>query len=896
MKNIENLTTPTRERTSVPIQGIDVSTPDDLVKDGSCTELHNMRYDANAWRPVHPYTSKTMTANVGSQDFPKKGTIVYKHPSAGENRYVVLYSASQTSYSYYDYNAEDNTYALIAEFTSAQKISHFGNVLIFTEGVSTKYFLFEGTTYKEVSPNLPLPTKFSISESPKTKEELDVLVSLSEDYYLSNINIVPSGTEIKFDEDALDSIQKAFNYVENQGKDIKLSFSIPIYDVADQSLPSIYNGDEIWGNICFLVTYRMADGSTISISPLYLSTRTEKYAMSKIYKGNDIISNGSVRPKKEKVWIRSDAITLTKDLKYTDLPIFPVIYRGLELQIGIPKDVVSENSIVDSVAIYASRVHNPFDANYLRDMPAQKEADFLNIYNSDDIFNSPLYLLEEYSKSEIRAFATGNNDDYLIDLYVKRSMLDSAITNEVYIPSITMPLSGTTSYDYNNRLHIGDTSIDYINSSNISPKTFFDWGGSGEVFRNRKLGLSVESEGLITHLLPDSYSVTGAMRPGVTNVISYPDTSVKAFLNHIKNQNVASYPCKQAYNNGISYYVAKPTNEYHYPPLGVLDDNGTMGISATQQTIIRQPNRLQVSETNNCFSLPYNLSYRIGSENNRIIAMQSAAIKIGDEQVGALPLYVFTEEGIYALRAGESTLYSAINPINYDRIINPSTLAINGAVAYITEKGVHILTGEGSKVISTPIHKANGLPDLDFLKGCVFLHPKQFNEILLYNSSMSKAYVYNLDEGYWSTRELNGEKINTDEVIQLNRKSGANIIYDLNDENENTALTAAITTRPIKLGNVEFKRLETIIPRMTTGAEEIAAELTLSVDNTELRKTDLVLRTESVNPFIWRRVPFSAKYFVFSAIFEKEEGETTYDLSFTHIDFEWYRRFSRRMR
>ena len=46
---------PPRQKTSVVIEGLDTSTPDDLVKDGKCETLHNLRYKEGAWRPVHPH-------------------------------------------------------------------------------------------------------------------------------------------------------------------------------------------------------------------------------------------------------------------------------------------------------------------------------------------------------------------------------------------------------------------------------------------------------------------------------------------------------------------------------------------------------------------------------------------------------------------------------------------------------------------------------------------------------------------------------------------------------------------------------------------------------------------------------------------------------------------------
>jgi hypothetical protein len=159
-----------------------------------------------------------------------------------------------------------------------------------------------------------------------------------------------------------------------------------------------------------------------------------------------------------------------------------------------------------------------------------------------------------------------------------------------------------------------------------------------------------------------------------------------------------------------------------------------------------------------------------------------------------------------------------------------------------------------------------------------------------------KAYVFNLDAGYWSTRYLSGTKLNTDELVDNKN------VYDLNDEDEDVALGCKITTRPIKLGNVEYKRLETIIPRMRTTNDSIELGISLEASNdgrtyVNLYKTDSFLGfSENINnPLVIRRVPFSAKYFKLQLNLIPV-NEDQFATSITHIDFEWYRRFSRRMR
>jgi hypothetical protein len=175
------------------------------------------------------------------------------------------------------------------------------------------------------------------------------------------------------------------------------------------------------------------------------------------------------------------------------------------------------------------------------------------------------------------------------------------------------------------------------------------------------------------------------------------------------------------------------------------------------------------------------------------------------------------------------------------------------------------------------------------------IYPKEHNEIILHNEDDINgiAYVYNLDNGYWSTRTLNGNKLNTDEMFYNNS------LYDLANEDENKAMYVSIATRPIKLGDVEFKRIESVVPRMASNNHDLDMdiEITGSVDGSnyeELRSAGSTIRSGKVNPITIRRTPFSAKYFMM--YFYLYPSGDTFNPSFSHIDIEWYRKLRHRMR
>lgn len=874
MKN-STLTSPPRQRTSVAIQGLDISTPDDLVKDGACSVLSNMRFNAEAWRPVHRHRSKNFTPKIGNV----ASKIVYKHPATDEVVYIaetqtykLINSQSVLQYTYYSYNISTKEYNEIAAFNEKATIAHFGNVLVLNSKDKTNYYIFKNEEYLLVNFPECAETKILTKDTSSTQPTWvykDGKWTYIPDYDPTQLaNFLTNNY-----------FQKTVFHLENvtQGR--------PVYS----------NEGEHWrGEILLFTTYRMDDGTNISPSPIRLiKTHTSAPTVpSTVTRRVGLVRNTEDANADLMFGIQYETAGTSSASKDMYAPVSDGTLQSASfvLRVRVPEGV--DSSAIESVAVWATRI-NPTYAwttkyNVIRD-DIERSTNAVDYYAELD-FGQPFYLLEEIKITDLEREVDPNNPIYTgylyRDMYLTGTNLSQIINNEVYTPNNNIhDIVSNNTYDYNESCHFFAPLLRLA-------KPYAPIGAGQE--RMSVVKIPIDGHTYNTQRVDDEEVVIGNDTHPFVHLISYPDYRAKEYLMSGYDTILLS----ESIANNFAYYHAPHTETEKFPIISRNNNIDTIDIP--EDCIVSQPNRILVSKPNNIFSLPFNYSYKAGNSSNRILAMQSAAIKIGDEQVGALPLYVFTEEGIYALRAGETTLYSAVNPINHDRIINPSTISVNGAVAYITEKGVHILTGEGSKVISTPIHGADGIPDIDFLKSCVFLAPKQFNEIVLLDNIADTHYVYNLDYGYWSTRELEGGKINTDELVDNN----TGIIYDLNDEDEDVALDCIITTRPIKLGNVDYKRLETIIPRINSGDDGF--EYTLNIEGSSDGKTyngffdserglsDSVGAKQN-NPIVIRRAPFSAKYFMLTLRLTPI-NEELFSPSITHIDFEWYSRFSRRMR
>ena len=240
------------------------------------------------------------------------------------------------------------------------------------------------------------------------------------------------------------------------------------------------------------------------------------------------------------------------------------------------------------------------------------------------------------------------------------------------------------------------------------------------------------------------------------------------------------------------------------------------------------------------------------------------------------------------MQSGTENLYSAIIPINYDVAINPNTLAVNGAVLYFTDKGLHALTNQGAKLLSAPVHTAeNRIPEWMYTTQMVYL--PEWNEVLCTDLPNKKAYVFSLDSNVWSTRDIpEGYILNNNELVGVDA-----MIYNLRNEVEESAVPMpfTLTTRPIKLGSIELKRAETIIVRFECKEEQnlmVKVEGSIDTQNWGVLRD---IQTSTNKDVIIRRTPCSVKYLRFTI-----SGTATKDIRILAFELEYYNRMRHRMR
>lgn len=111
------------------------------------------------------------------------------------------------------------------------------------------------------------------------------------------------------------------------------------------------------------------------------------------------------------------------------------------------------------------------------------------------------------------------------------------------------------------------------------------------------------------------------------------------------------------------------------------------------------------------------------------------------------------------------------------------------------------------------------------------------------------------------------------------------------EEDDTQPLGCRIITRPIKLGSLGFKRLETIIPRVSPMSKSWFIDVFGALSPALSWRLLKTIEANKNRPVIIRRTPFSAKYF---QILLEVPADNLFYIS--NIDVEYYHRFRHRLR
>lgn len=871
-----------RKITSIPISGLDTSTPAHLAKQGTCAELHNLRYFDNAWRPI-PRRKEVATIQKTDNMLLR---LLYQHPALPENYYIAAYEQDGMP----DIGVVNTTLGPFEDIITEAKclweevgniyndfhITHYGNVLIIIWNNQIRYFVWDVVANKYNEYTTPQPA--TIAEGNHTY-----------------------GEDVK--EDEIAEVKNPYNSDTQTSEWCNL---YNIYSVDDKSeVLTVNNGkdNQWWGEVCYLVCYKMTDGTIVS--PSELRILCSEIAEKNTYDWEIL----KYRDSKDKTfWALSKQYTNSVGLTDSTTRLRRWVPT---INISIPT-AIKDNPLIDKVCIYSTRIHtifdyekmmreNKFERGYIL-ISVAKTTEFHRVsndyYSMADAYanhklpEQTLYLLEEKKISEI-------SESWSVELGYDKF---ENITNQIDIFEANQTLHTIIPqalYQYNNRLHLGNISTKLFEGYNniTTTRHYTD-------IASAKLNILLP-ENNVQRTISIDYSNMYEV-PRITfngNIVSYPDYRAKGFQvflyfsadgsgQPISHKEIA---LTAATANNYAYYIVPPTNAGKYTNR-VFVNNLLLPADYQEKATIIESNRLQLSKLGNCFNLPFDQSYRVGNENDKIIAMNTTVEMLADSRYGETPLYVFTDNGIWAAIVGQgSVVYGSWVFINFDHIRNPKTVAANGSVFYYTDRGIFALQGRQTTLISQPIEKIESL-GTEMAPAVIMVdmwYHLRHNELIVQTglANTDAVLVYSLDNGIWYTQDAIGRKLNNN--VSILDSGDALLLFDT-EEYSGANTEVCLVTRPFELTPMRFTRIEGMWPRLLHLAEGQAVEIYLEGSALAAPDNWIMLHSAESGRRYWgqmRRCHSSARFYriTICAILPP-------NAALTHFDIEFYDRFLRRLR
>lgn len=584
---------------------------------------------------------------------------------------------------------------------------------------------------------------------------------------------------------------------------------------------------------------------------------------------------------------------------------------------------------IESLVLFSTRIHSRWDVErfkalcesgtmYEEEVGAISTGglSFDNAFADNKLPEQPFYKVLEIPRTE-----WGNTEDgfYNLDIALTGSLLEDAEQKEVWEPINPHEITYKSGKEINSMLHIFGES---------SQRLYEGYGGNGFM---HGAGFSCDPEWPIaTSLKIDNIYYSVVNRCGFDlldatlrkNIISYPDARAKQIWNGLATvqrnvydlqsalANNFAYHTQNIFDNTVQYYEYangdssqaiyyckfprrwKDTNSYingERVPIIVAFTDGTLYGGNSVKSL----SELRVSALLNPLVFPLSHTYRVGSDDNKIIAINSAAIELSDEKIGEYPTWIFTTEGVYVGHWGEGdkVIYQAITPRSYDKICNPNTLVVNGNILFITQQGLMSINERGSQLLSSPLDSVWGVSPQWLVEANALGWKYDTNEVIMAGKDVD-IHVFNLGAGLWSTRAAPLqpiERLLSNEVLVCGYSQ---TLYSIQrDKADFSGGYSRVLTRPIKMGEYEMKRIETLIVRLAASAKfPIKITIYGSVDGMKygVVREDTIVASSSIR---LTRVPVSVRYIKLGLEFPNSA-----ESAFTSFDIEYYNRFINRLR
>lgn len=416
------------------------------------------------------------------------------------------------------------------------------------------------------------------------------------------------------------------------------------------------------------------------------------------------------------------------------------------------------------------------------------------------------------------------------------------------------------SHMYNKRLHLANTTTSFFKGFNYD---HFRWeidgnadqleyynawpikAGWGESFgalfgfytqgESLVIATDIETDG-VTHTVyaPYEWKETDKDMRGIMSAfISYPDPRAKRMRFYYVNAGTwhlrKELELKSHDFLNIAYFLDSKLQPVFVP------NNGGNPVAKPDTSIaprITEQGKLKVSEVNNPLRFPNQNVNRFAGE---ILAISSNLMNAADRNFGQFPLYVFTDEGVWAMQVGSgdapyaSAQIKVLGEAPVSRVVGSTPYG----VVYIAKGGLFLINGQSCVSISgqieenarplvfetkygatdacAPYFKASNMKD--FLPKIRFIGYNPYEQELVVSGQEGYSFVYSFLSRTWHIETSGasstvGNSFPDLAVLTLDGKSMVSY-----GEAETKYADVALVTRPLSFGINGVKLLNRVIAR-----------------------------------------------------------------------------------
>ena len=844
----------------IQLRGISRTPSDRLTDDGGCAESLNVQLDNTEIAPSFMPEDKTLAMGLPEG---LQAERVFVHKTQSYENIICIVSNNGGLSIQSIHNGQKSTVAYLDPHERVSDITSLGNTVIILTDMSTHYLFFRSDKYLNLGTHIPLPKLQIGTSAPTTNTSLSLEIDLDElgiygMYRAFGTDLYNKYLPNKINSD--ESIQKLLFRL-NEGK---------------ASIAGSLGSQGVFcGPIYFMYGVTLFDGTVITTTPEILSRHLNRMAeytwglqLSSLYNDN----NGN----KEFVGgitasysLESFYLTVTGKEDY-DVELWRDLIQSVDIYVSSPIDTAPDYRRIEIVGTSDSTspisgVQMERTANTNWGILDEKEQ-ILGKGNFYRIKTFPLSLLEDnIIPMSLFAWSSAGQDVTETALATTPYQLPSDDIDQIFVDE--MVVVADKSFVYNDTLLLlgGKNLLGYrgsacalskISTTQYSARLKFILTDGVVVYSDSNMPITMSC--LLTFASPKATSVEMIVqRDRKVYEGGHEDYEIETTYSYLilPMGPHPFIPCSYA-------YIGPSKNFAEY----AFEKNGAMSWDDIQKFVdfkddaakyVSYENKVLISSTTNPFVTPKQKSKTFQS---RIVGAAIATTALSQGQFGQFPVYVFTEDGIWALETAADGSFVTNKPLSRDVCVNPASItSIDNAVVFVSEQGVMLLQGSQAVNISpymngrhytientakTIIERQDFFCDLlpalsdnthflAFVKEATVAYDYAGRRLIFIKKDEKYQYIYKLDTQTWHKTAYGIDlvaPINSypECLVQARKDSIRRFLYSNRAENQIT---------PTELANLTA-RLKLFLPNITETEVKAYLNGEPTIDVTDLSEED----------------------------------------------------------